>query len=295
MNQADERFVDVDGIRTRYFEKGSGETLVLFHGGNFGSNDAADCALDWGLNFDGLAQWFHVYAVDKLGQGITDNPRSDEDYTMAAAVRHALAFLETLKLGNVHLAGHSRGAYLVARMTLERGDLVKSCIPVDTNTLAPGVGRNDIVFANPPEPRLGRESQRWVFERYSYSADHITDEWLDACTAIAQLPKYREAVEKMETQGLKTNRFLLQHARQKEETLGWLRDRGLGKPTLLVWGYNDPTATLDQGMRLFEVMAGSERRTRMHIINQAGHFSYREHPAEFNEVLRAFVASQQRG
>ena len=50
MNQADERFVDVDGIRTRYFEKGSGETLVLFHGGNFGSNDAADCALDWGLN-----------------------------------------------------------------------------------------------------------------------------------------------------------------------------------------------------------------------------------------------------
>jgi hypothetical protein len=25
-----ERFVDVDGIRTRYFDKGSGEVLVLF-------------------------------------------------------------------------------------------------------------------------------------------------------------------------------------------------------------------------------------------------------------------------
>ena len=107
-----------------------------------------------------------------------------------------------------------------------------------------------------------------------------------------KLPKYKEAVDKMEMQGLKTNLFLAQHARQKEETLGWLRDRGFQRPTLLVWGYNDPTATLDQGMRLMEIMAGSERRTQMHIINQAGHFSYREHPPEFNETLRAFIASQ---
>ena len=131
-----------------------------------------------------------------------------------------------------------------------------------------------------------------MLERYSYSHDHITDDWLDACTAIAQLPKYKEAVDKMEMQGLKTNLFLAQHARQKEETLGLLRDRGFQRPTLLVWGYNDPTATLDQGMRLMEIMAGSERRTQMHIINQAGHFSYREHPPEFNETLRAFIASQ---
>ena len=110
---------------------------------------------------------------------------------------------------------------------------------------------------------------------------------------IAQQPKYLEAVEKMETQGLKANVFLARHARQKEETLGWIRDRGFQRPTLLVWGYNDPTATLDQGMRLMELMAGSERRTQMHIINEAGHFSYREHPAEFNEVLRGFIAAQQ--
>ncbi len=27
------KFVDIDGIRTRYFEEGEGELLVLFHGG----------------------------------------------------------------------------------------------------------------------------------------------------------------------------------------------------------------------------------------------------------------------
>jgi len=32
----------------------------------------------------------------------------------------------------------------------------------------------------------------------------------------------------------------------------------------------------------------------MHIINRAGHFSYREHPKEFNEVVRGFIAAQGR-
>jgi pimeloyl-ACP methyl ester carboxylesterase len=27
----------------------------------------------------------------------------------------------------------------------------------------------------------------------------------------------------------------------------------------------------------------------MYIYNRAGHFSYREHPAEFNDMLRGFV------
>ena len=39
------KFVDVEGIKTCYYEAGDGPPLVLFHGGNTGSPDAADCAL----------------------------------------------------------------------------------------------------------------------------------------------------------------------------------------------------------------------------------------------------------
>ncbi|HEU4343315.1 MAG TPA: hypothetical protein VFU31_17340 [Candidatus Binatia bacterium] len=85
-----ERFVDVDGIRTRYFEKGTGAVLVLFHGSHLGTNDACESALDWELNFDALSEWFRVIAVDKLGQGHTDNPKRDEDYTMAATAARRL-------------------------------------------------------------------------------------------------------------------------------------------------------------------------------------------------------------
>ncbi|MGH7926715.1 MAG: alpha/beta fold hydrolase [Candidatus Binatia bacterium] len=284
-----EKFVDVAGIRTRYFEKGSGPVVVLFHGGHFGSHDAADCAEDWSLNFDGLAQWFHVFAVDKIGQGFTDNPRRNEEYTMAAVVQHAYGFLRTLGLRNVHAVGHSRGAYLVARLILEHPELFSACILVDTNTLAPGISKNETVMANPPLPRLGRESQRWVLQKYSYGYEHITEGWLNVMMRIAALPKYREAVKKMEEVGLRTTRFLPHLARQKDETLGIIRDRGFGRPTLLAWAYNDPTATIDQGHALFDLIARNTPDSRMVIFNRAGHFSYREHPAEFNEMLRSFI------
>ncbi|MFQ5904713.1 MAG: alpha/beta fold hydrolase [Candidatus Binatia bacterium] len=286
-----EKFVDVDGIKTCYFEKGEGDPLVLFHGGNFGSHDAADCALDWGLNFDGLARWFHVYAVDKLGQGYTDNPKSDDDYTMGAVVRHAYGFLQTMGLQDVHLMGHSRGGYLVARLTLEQPELIKSLIIVDSGTLSPGPSKTPMVMANAPEPRLSKESQRWVFERYSYGTGHITEEWLDAVSRIAMLPKYQETVKKMEAMGLKRSRFLPQLAIEKEETLGWIQEGRLRIPTLLVWGYNDPTARIQRGQMLFELVASSAPRVQMHVLNQAGHFSYREHPEAFNEVIRGFVQS----
>jgi 2-hydroxy-6-oxonona-2,4-dienedioate hydrolase len=292
MGMANEKFADVAGIRTRYFEKGAGEILVLFHGGQFGSHDAADSAEDWNLNFDALSRWFRVFAVDKIGQGFTDNPKSDDAYTMASVVEHAYGFLRALGLQKVHLVGHSRGAYLVARLTLEHPELIDSCIIVDTNTLAPGVGRNEIVMANPPKPRLSEESQRWIFEKYSCGHDHITEDWLAAAVRIAMLPKYQEAVRKMEEVGLRTTRFLPHLARQKDETLGWIRERGMGKPTLVVWGYNDPTAPLAMGLALFDLVAGATPRSEMHIINRAGHFSYREHPEEFNEVVKSFIAQR---
>jgi pimeloyl-ACP methyl ester carboxylesterase len=262
---------------------------VLFHGGHFGSHDAADCAEDWSLNFDGLAEWFHVYAVDKIGQGFTDNPKRDEDYTMAAVVQHAYAFLKTLGLRKVHPVGHSRGAYLVARLALEHPELFDSCILVDTNTLAPGISKNETVMANPPQPRLSRESQRWVLQKYSYGFEHITEEWLDVMVRVSALPKYQEAVNKMEEVGLRTTRFLPHLARQKDETLGIIRERGFSMPTLLAWAYNDPTATIDQGHALFDLIARSTPDSRMYIFNRSGHFSYREHPAEFNDMLRGFI------
>jgi pimeloyl-ACP methyl ester carboxylesterase len=59
-------------------------------------------------------------------QGHTDNPKRDENYTMAATVRHAHQFLQTLELKNVHVICHSRGGYVVGRLTLEHPEMAAS-------------------------------------------------------------------------------------------------------------------------------------------------------------------------
>ena len=230
MDFSQAKFVDVDGINTRYFDKGSGETVVLFHGGNFGSHHGADCAADWNLNFDGLAEECRVVAVDKIGQGYTDNPETDDDYTMARVVRHALGFLDALDLHDCHIVGHSRGAYLTCRMTLENPARIKSNIMVDTNTLGPGQGRNHIVFTDTPKPYLSRESQRWVLENYSWNPKIVTEDWLDELMRVAALPKYLESVRKMLDEGLLDRVFVPQLARQKSDTFDRLMSAGTTAP-----------------------------------------------------------------
>jgi 2-hydroxy-6-oxonona-2,4-dienedioate hydrolase len=289
MGMPSEQFVNVDGVRTRYFEQGQGEPLVLFHGGHFGSPDNVDLADNWDLNLPGLAKWFRVFAVDKLGQGWTDNPKTDDDYTMTAVVQHAYRFLCTMGLSNVHVVGHSRGGYLVTRLTLEHPELIKTLVIVDSGTTAPGEVKRGTLLANPPQPLLSKESLRWVTERFSATYDHITDGWLEVRFRNGQTAKYQEAVAKMAT--LASTHFLPHLLKQKEETLAWIRQGRLKTPTLLVWGKDDPSAILENGLALFDLIASSAPCAQMHIFSRAGHYAYREHPEAFNEVVRAFITS----
>ena len=68
------KYITIDGITTRYYEDGRGESLVLFPGGNYASLYSLDA---FTLNFEGLAKHFHVFAIDKLGQGHSGNPLHD--------------------------------------------------------------------------------------------------------------------------------------------------------------------------------------------------------------------------
>jgi len=284
------RWIDVGGIRTRYFEAGSGDPLVFLYGGNFGTGDSASSAYTWNLNIAPLAGQYRVIALDKLGQGETGNPLRDEDYTMRAVVEHAAAFLRALGLPAVHLVGHSRGGYAATRLALEHHDLVKTLTIVNSGTLSPGVGTNEVVLCNPPHPRGTRECVRWVYENYSFSPDVVTEAWVDAVMATLTLDKYQESVRKMGIEGLGERVFLPELARQKRETLQWLQEGRLQRPVQVIWGFNDRTAVLERGIELFQMVARHERSAQFHVINASGHFPFREHPARFNALLSRFAA-----
>jgi pimeloyl-ACP methyl ester carboxylesterase len=166
-DMGEDKWLDVNGIRTRYFDQGSGERIVMIHGAQFGASDGASSARTWALNFPVLKAWHNAIAFDKLGQGYTDNPKSDADYTMHAIVQHAIAFLDKLGKKPYHVVGHSRGGYVVTRIALERPDLVKTCVCVSSGSLSPGQSRTHLVFKDPPQPQLTRESIRLYCQRYS--------------------------------------------------------------------------------------------------------------------------------
>jgi pimeloyl-ACP methyl ester carboxylesterase len=279
----------VDGVETSYHVAGSGEPIVFIYGGNFGSADSAPSAHAWNLNFVPLSERFQVVAFDKIGQGYTGNPLRDEDYSMAAVTRHAAAFITAMKLPPIHVVGHSRGAFCAVRIALEYPHLVRSCTIVSSGTLSPRVGTNDVALAKCPYPPFTRESARWIYEGYSPDPRVVTDDWIERVYDVLQLPKYRESVKKMVDEQLGQRVFIPQLAKQKRETLHWLREGRLQRPTQIIFGRNDPTVAVEGAFDLFEMIGAHQRRTEMHIFNKAGHFSYREHPERFNALLGGFV------
>ena len=59
-------------------------------------------------------------------------------------------------------------------------------------------------------------------------------------------------------------------------------------PSCIYWGADDPSAILEQGQALFQIIRKNNDRTRMLVANRAGHFHYREHPEEFSYNVRSF-------
>jgi pimeloyl-ACP methyl ester carboxylesterase len=282
--------IDVGGVRTRYYDEGAGEPIVMIYGGNFGSDTSAPSATCWDQNFGALAERFRVIALDKLGQGYTGNPKRDEDYTMAAVASHATAFIRALKLPPVHLVGHSRGGYIATRLTLEAQALVRSLTIINSGTLTPGVSTNETVLSRCPHPPYTRESARWIYEGYCFRPETVTDAWVDVVYDVMQQPKHREAVRKMMTEQLGITQFLPALARDKRETLTWLAEGRLQRPAQVVWGFNDKTIAAEYGIDLYNILAAHERRTTLNIFNESGHFPYREHPERFNALMARFVA-----
>jgi pimeloyl-ACP methyl ester carboxylesterase len=63
-----------------------------------------------------------------------------------------------------------------------------------------------------------------------------------------------------------------------------------GKQDVLDWGQNEPAAMLRAELNMFEILGTKNPRVEMFIVNEGGHFMYREHPDLFNRDLANFIA-----
>ncbi|MGU3653774.1 alpha/beta fold hydrolase [Mycolicibacterium sp. A43C] len=97
--------ITVDGLRTSYLEAGTGDPVVLLHGGEFG----ASAELGWERVIDLLAEHHRVLAPDMLGFG---DSAKVVDFTdgRGMRIRHIAAFCAAVGVPAAHFVGNSMGA-----------------------------------------------------------------------------------------------------------------------------------------------------------------------------------------
>lgn len=281
------KFIDVKGVRTRYYEAGQGEPMVLVHGEGFSGHSSANT---WVKNIPGLAKRFHVFAVDKLAAGMTGNPLDDKDMNIQGEVEHVYQFIQTLKLGRVHLVGQSRGGGGVFFLSVAHPEIVKTLTIVDSNTAAPDTGpttRQEALAPCPKEPDCAEWQCR--LRAISYLPDVAFDDlFFRTGCYMASLPKAQETLKKLAAKAGEPLRSQFgEFKKQVHERV--MKEPVLMMPILIYWGKNDPSAILRNGLALLEVVTAKNPNVRMIIANNSGHFHYREHPEEWNQNVINFI------
>lgn len=284
-------FVDVDGIRTRYYDEGSGDPLVLIHGNNWSGSSSANT---WSKTFEYLSEDFRVLAVDRIGCGLTDNPDDPEDFRYRSDIDHILGFVEALDLDTCHVAGWSRGGGLATRVVVEDPDLFDTLIICNSATLGPAAGdgshRRDIIFEM-DEFELDRtdpEYMRYFYDHYSHQKDYITDRRVRTDAYMECREKALETARIMDEEG---------HQAKWQETLDEemneahqrIKDGALDMPVLYMFGRDDPTVPPVMALAAYDMIGQTNPDVRMYSFNHCGHMIFLEYPEEFSEVVTTFV------
>ncbi|MFI9820570.1 alpha/beta fold hydrolase [Streptomyces sp. NPDC052013] len=117
-------YADLPGVRTWYETDGTGDPLVLLHGG-FCTDDT------WGAMRADLAAGYRVFLPERRAHGHT--PDVEGPLTYQDMAEDTVAFVETVVGGAAHLVGWSDGGVVALLVALARPDLVRKLVVIGAN------------------------------------------------------------------------------------------------------------------------------------------------------------------
>lgn len=121
-NTPEGQFIEVDGVRLHYVERGEGPAVVLIHGNNVWWRDFLASGL-----IDLLARNHRVIAFDRPGFGHSERPR-DRLWTPSAQAGLIAAATRRLGVGPSAVVGHSMGSMVALAMALDHPEQVRSLV-----------------------------------------------------------------------------------------------------------------------------------------------------------------------
>lgn len=267
------RFVELDGVRLHYLEKGKGPPILLIHGNGVMLQDWLVSGL-----FDELAKTHRAIAVDRPGSGYSVRPRGIQ-WTPERQAELLAGLLEELDAAPAVVVGHSFGTLVAAALALDHPDKVRAAaligglyfpeLRVDALMVAgsaiPGWG--DVV--NYTMQPLAAESMQKGIDRAMFSPAPVPDAWRrDFSWAMAARPSRMRA-------GASDAMHILPATRRLAE-----RYNEISVPVALLAGSGDRIVDPSHSHRLHELLPHS----RLTLVEGAGHMAH--HPG-MREVAAA--------
>jgi len=275
-------------LRVHHTHGGHGTPVLFIHG--LGSSGY----IEWRFNLETAAATHRVFAPDLPGFGRSDKPRAR--YGIPYFTRFIERYLESRHLSSAAVVGASLGGRIALELTLERPRLVSKLVLI--NSLGLGRPNARVSYGLVTIPRVGeavmgmaRDALRWAppswirsfAGRYTgSSADPkrlMDDTYLDQLRELYAAEGYHDAY-------LTTIRSLVSpralFGAQYDLTN---RLNELNVPVQLIWGADDPLFPVAHASRAHALIA----RSRLAVIEGAGHTPQAERPEEFNRVLHNFL------
>jgi pimeloyl-ACP methyl ester carboxylesterase len=272
-----DQYIDVAGVRTRYWQMGDqGSPLILLHGGN-GSIEF------WLSNLAPLAKRHRVYAFDMFGCGRSSIPDT-LDYSLAAQARFIQEFTVSCELKKVSLIGNSMGggaALWFAHLFPAQIDRLILSAPL-------GWGREinlglrlltipGLLHWLRPSRAMIPAMLKWNFAH----PENLPLGWIERRYEIFALPQRQRAIAALARTNL--NLWGVQR-RVYEATITQLAT--LRPPTLVIWG------TLDRVLPVAHAQQARQIPDQQLVIwPDCGHHPFLEFPDRFNQLVLDFLAN----
>ncbi|WP_102959093.1 alpha/beta fold hydrolase [Mangrovicella endophytica] len=269
------RFIQVNGVRLHYVERGSGPALVLLHGNgslvqDFLTSDFVRLA----------AQTHRVIIFDRPGYGWSERPRSHL-WTPAAQADLLAAAAKRLGAVRPHLLGHSWGSLVAIEWALNHRDDVAALTLVSGYYFA--TPRADVVLASGPAVPVVGDVLR--FTALPLVGQLLWPRILRKLFAPSAVPAHFDAVPR----GLILSPLSLRASAEESAfmlpTAAKLQARyaELTLPVAIVAGGGDRIVDPSrQSERLHRAISGS----RLSILPGVGHMLHHSEPRVLAEISR---------
>lgn len=267
------KLITTGEFQTHYIEQGSGDPVILVHGGGAG----ADCVSNWTGCLPFFAEHKRTIAVDLVGFGHSEAPDPEGfTYSQNARTEQLIAFIEALGLAKVSLVGNSMGGATSLGVAMARPDLVENLVLMGSAGM-PG----------PANPALA------PIVEYDF-----TVEGMRRIIAALANPDYAASEDQVRYRHELSTRPPIQAA--FSATIAWIQQHGLAYTTeqiaevqtrtLVVHGKDDLVVPLSQAYQFLELLQNSTG----YIIPACRHWAMIEYPELFAAVTVDFLDGYRR-